>query len=119
MDGAVGKGPGEGEGNKAAQWTAWDRRRKPLGRGAKGPSRGASSAAYRKQAEEMLGRELRPGEVVHHINGDRRDNRCVNLAVLPEREHRRLHMHLACRKLELLVDGGDAICQKKQPCRGV
>ena len=84
-----------------------NQRRNPLGRVAKRPTQGASSASYRKMAEEMLGRALRSGEVVHHINGDRSDNRYENLAVLPEREHRRLHMHLACRKLELQDEGGD------------
>lgn len=100
--------PGHSAGHKAPHLSELNRVRNPLGSMAKRATRGASSASYRKVAEEMLGRELRPDEVVHHINGDCADNRPENLAVLPAREHRRLHMHLACRKLELLHEGGDA-----------
>ena len=48
---------------------------------------------HRIVAERTLGRLLIPGEIVHHINRDRTDNRPENLMVLPSvSAHRRLHV---------------------------
>ena len=48
---------------------------------------------HRVVAEKMLGRKLRPGEVVHHIDGDKRNNRPENLMVFASQsEHVAWHV---------------------------
>ena len=46
---------------------------------------------HRSIATEILGRELRKNEVVHHINGKKSDNRIENLCVMTARNHDRYH----------------------------
>jgi len=45
-------------------------------------------------AENRMGRRLKGNEVVHHLNGDRADNRYSNLLVLTRSQHMKLHAWL-------------------------
>ena len=46
---------------------------------------------HRAVASGMVGRWLRPDELVHHINGDITDNRPENLRVTDSKNHAGLH----------------------------
>ena len=46
---------------------------------------------HRAVIEELLGIKLDKNQVVHHLNGDKKDNRPENLQVMDWREHSRLH----------------------------
>jgi hypothetical protein len=47
---------------------------------------------HRYVMSEHLRRPLRANEHIHHINGDKSDNRIDNLQLLTNSEHRKLHM---------------------------
>jgi uncharacterized protein (DUF1330 family) len=55
------------------------------------------AAEHRLVMERHLGRRLTRDEQVHHLNGDKTDNRVENLAVCSVRDHTTLH-HRELRK---------------------
>ena len=64
---------------------------------------------HRVVAEEMLGRPLRPGEVVHHIDGNRLNNSPENIYVFSSAaEHTRFHAALRRAAKRKAGQGGDA-----------
>jgi len=52
---------------------------------------GKSIDEHRYIMQKLLGRELLRSEIVHHINGNKRDNRIENLQIMTSLEHNRLH----------------------------
>lgn len=46
---------------------------------------------HRYIMQEHIGRKLERTEYVHHINGDKMDNRLENLMIISPLEHNRLH----------------------------
>ena len=46
---------------------------------------------HRVVAEEMLGRPLERGEIVHHIDGNKHNNDPSNLQVMTQADHLRIH----------------------------
>ena len=57
---------------------------------------------YSIVAERMMGRELKAHEVVHHINGNKLDNREADLQVVTKQAHDQFHMGKA-RKGVIIV----------------
>lgn len=52
---------------------------------------GTTRDQHRLIMEQTIGRKLSRYEVVHHKNGDRKDNRIENLEVMSLAEHGRMH----------------------------
>lgn len=53
---------------------------------------GKTIGEHRIIMEQHIGRKLSTRECVHHINGNRKDNRIANLVIMTLPEHSHLHM---------------------------
>ena len=53
---------------------------------------------HRYLATQKLGRDLKPNEIVHHINGKKTDNKIDNLCVMDREKHELFHAWLSWTK---------------------
>ena len=60
--------------------------------------KGKAVRVHRLVAAEVLGRELQPGEVIDHDDGNKANNTPENLKVLPSQRHHMVLEHLRRRK---------------------
>ncbi len=59
---------------------------------------GSSIKEHIKVMQDFIGRKLKTNEVVHHINGNKLDNRIENLQLMKRGEHSRLHRNQELRE---------------------
>ena len=57
----------------------------------KDPSTGTWQSVHKRVAEKMVGGPIGSGREVHHIDGDKNNNRPSNLRIVSKDEHRHLH----------------------------
>lgn len=60
------------------------------------------TGVHRAIARKMLQRPLQPGELIHHINGMKQDNRPENLAPMKRSQHNKTHYLLSLMALRLV-----------------
>ena len=57
----------------------------------KDPNSGQWTLTHRRVAEKKVGGRIFDGYEVHHIDGDKRNNRPSNLTIVSPAEHRSIH----------------------------
>lgn len=72
---------------------------------------GSKQFEHRRIAELKIGRKLRKGEIVHHIDGNKLNNNPDNLVVLSRADHGRIHQLTDAMIVEL--DDGETVIEPK------
>ncbi len=57
----------------------------------KDPSTGRWELTHRRVAEKLVGGSIFPGREVHHVDGDKTNNRPSNLTIVSKAKHRVIH----------------------------
>jgi len=57
----------------------------------KDPGTGRWELTHRRVAEKLVGGSILPGREVHHIDGDKTNNRPSNLTIVSKAKHRLIH----------------------------
>jgi hypothetical protein len=57
----------------------------------KDPRTGRWELTHRRVAEKLVGGSIFPGREVHHIDGDKTNNRPSNLTIVSKAKHRVIH----------------------------
>ena len=57
----------------------------------KDPRTGSWTLTHRRVAEKLVGGRIVPGREVHHIDGDKTNNRPSNLTIVSKAKHRLIH----------------------------
>lgn len=56
---------------------------------------------HRLVMEQHIGRYLKSNEEVHHIDGDKKNNKIENLLLMTRKEHRRIHLKDSIHKVKI------------------
>jgi len=76
--------------------------------------KGSSKDIHRVIAEQVLKRKLSYNEVIHHINGDIKDNSLSNMIIISRMQHGRLHFFIRDQRalIEKSIGEQDENCWK-------